>query len=121
MPNTRPHMTSRGRRPSTWWRRCWEGSGGAAFRKGGTNGARPSICPFDRHQAVWGLNKTPLCSQLAQQRDILGDHFFRALKRDARLGIVYRHLAVGFHAIHEFLTRDGWNRSLSAAKGTRAG
>ncbi|CCV13866.1 hypothetical protein MESS4_60129 [Mesorhizobium sp. STM 4661] len=69
------------------------------------------------HQAVCGLDQTPLRAYPAAQRDILGQHFFRAFKRelgpfDALPGIGHR-ASVGFHGVHHDLpTHGGPDRSL---------
>ncbi|MER9968133.1 hypothetical protein [Mesorhizobium sp. M0060] len=72
---------------------------------------------IDLHQAVCGLDQTPLRAHPAAQRDILGQHFFCAFKRelgpiDALPGI--GHLAsVEFHGVHhDSPTHGGSDRSL---------
>ncbi|WP_287120647.1 hypothetical protein [Mesorhizobium sp.] len=58
----------------------------------------------------------------AAQRDIFGDHFFCACKRelgpfDALLGSIGRRPAsVGFHGVHEFLTHGGQYRYLMSGE-----
>lgn len=77
---------------------------------------------IDLHQAVCGLDRS---SYPVAQREILGQHFFSALKRelgpaDALPGIgnfrcqnIGRHpVAVGFHSVHGFLIHGGRYRSL---------
>lgn len=77
---------------------------------------------IDLHQAVCGLDQTPSRAYPAAQRDILGDHFFCACKRelgpfDALLGGIGSHPAsVGFHGVHKFLTHRGQYRSLMSGE-----
>lgn len=79
---------------------------------------------IDLHQAVCGLDRS---SYPVAQREVLGQHFFSALKRelgafDALLGSIGRHPApVGFHGVHEFLTHGGQYRSLMSGETVLAG
>ncbi|MER8391472.1 hypothetical protein NKH10_06140 [Mesorhizobium sp. M1340] len=77
---------------------------------------------IDLHQAVCGLDRS---SNPAAPREILGQHFFSALKRDLgpmdalpgngnfRCQNIGRYpVAVGFHSVHQFLMHGGRYRSL---------
>jgi hypothetical protein len=75
---------------------------------------------IDLHQAVCGLDQTPLRAYPAAQREILGQHFFCAFEGelgplDALLGISHR-ASLGFHGVHrvhrDLLTHSGPDRSL---------
>ncbi|MER8724074.1 hypothetical protein [Mesorhizobium sp. M1027] len=92
------------RRPSSTW--------ATPFKAGG----------IDLHQAVCGLDRS---SYPAAQREILGQHFFSALKRELgpmdalpgngnfRCQNIGRYpVAVGFHSVHQFLIHGGRYRSL---------
>ncbi|MER9120800.1 hypothetical protein NKH93_30120 [Mesorhizobium sp. M0954] len=81
---------------------------------------------IDLHQAVCGLDRS---SYPAAQREIFGQHFFSALKRelgpvDALPGIgnfrcqkIGCHpVAVGFHSVHGFLIHGGRYRSLMSGE-----
>jgi hypothetical protein len=81
---------------------------------------------IDLHQAVCGLDRS---SYPAAQREILGQHFFSALKRELgpvdalpgignfrRQNIGRRPVAVGFHSVHGFLTHGGRYRSLMSGE-----
>lgn len=80
-----------------------------------------AVCDWgiDLHQAASGLDQRP---HPAAKRDVLGQHCFRAFKRelglfDALLGIIGRHpVAVGFHIVHGFPTHGGRYRSLKSGE-----
>lgn len=101
-------------------------TGGAALAFRFANSGTMSVRGIDPHQAVCGLDQTPLRAYPAVQRDILGQHFFRAFNRklgpvDALPGIgnfIGRHRAsVVFRGVHhEFPTHGGRYRSLMSGE-----